>query len=370
MVRILKKMANDHREGGKGGSKTRQNVSLDVGKKRSHEATTMSTAQTNANAEKTQPSGATKKRRVLAPTASWEIAFEEQVESTFQSTSKTKTSRENVALVKPVTADRLEEKVLEGKQARQNETEMDVEDENDVPKSPKDSNAAIFDFPAISTMEDKEAFSKFRGECLKWSTTKNLKTAANGNKDADDSDDEGHTAEEDADVREAKRVSKLERTLNKDKFDEMQVIGQFNLGFIICQLNDDLFILDQHACDEKSTYERLLETTTLRVQPLIAPLGVELSASEEMVVIENLKVFEKNGFRFQINENARATERVKLVAVPFSKTTQFGVDDVHELASVILDRFGTNATSNSAIGGTKSQSGGSSLELAVQTEAI
>ena len=160
----------------------------------------MSTAQTNANAEKTQPSGATKKRRVLAPTASWEIAFEEQVESTFQSTSKTKTSRENVALVKPVTADRLEEKVLEGKQARQNETEMDVEDENDVPKSPKDSNAAIFDFPAISTMEDKEAFSNFRGECLKWSTTKNLKNAANRNKDADDSDDEGHTAEEDADA--------------------------------------------------------------------------------------------------------------------------------------------------------------------------
>ena len=59
-------------------------------------------------------------------------------------------------------------------------------------------------------------------------------------------------------------MAKLERTLNKDKFDEMQVIGQFNLGFIICQLNDDLFILDQHACDEKSTYERLLETTTLR----------------------------------------------------------------------------------------------------------
>ena len=108
----------------------------------------------------------------------------------------------------------MEEKVLEGKQARQNETEMDVEDENDVPKSPKDSNAAIFDFPAISTMKDKEAFSNFEG-VSKVVNYQNLKNAANRNKDADDSDDEGHTAEEDADVREAKRVSKLERTFEQ-----------------------------------------------------------------------------------------------------------------------------------------------------------
>ena len=130
---------------------------------------------------------------------------------------------------------------------------MDVEEENDEPKSPKDTNAAIFDFPAISAMKDKETFSKFRGECLKWSSAKNMKNAASGNKDADDSDDDN--AEEDADVREAKRVAKLERTLNKDKFDEMQVIGQFNLGFIICLLNDDLFILGS-TCMRRKEYIR------------------------------------------------------------------------------------------------------------------
>ena len=31
----------------------------------------------------------------------------------------------------------------------------------------------------------------------------------------------------------------------------MSVLGQFNLGFIIAQLDQDLYILDQHACDEK-----------------------------------------------------------------------------------------------------------------------
>lgn len=31
----------------------------------------------------------------------------------------------------------------------------------------------------------------------------------------------------------------------------MKVIGQFNLGFIIAEVGGDLYILDQHACDEK-----------------------------------------------------------------------------------------------------------------------
>ncbi len=31
----------------------------------------------------------------------------------------------------------------------------------------------------------------------------------------------------------------------------MKVIGQFNLGFIIAEVDAELYILDQHACDEK-----------------------------------------------------------------------------------------------------------------------
>ena len=31
----------------------------------------------------------------------------------------------------------------------------------------------------------------------------------------------------------------------------MRILGQFNLGFVIAELDGDLFILDQHACDEK-----------------------------------------------------------------------------------------------------------------------
>jgi len=44
---------------------------------------------------------------------------------------------------------------------------------------------------------------------------------------------------------------------------------QFNLGFIITRLNRDLFIIDQHATDEKFNYERLETGTVLHSQKLI-----------------------------------------------------------------------------------------------------
>lgn len=37
----------------------------------------------------------------------------------------------------------------------------------------------------------------------------------------------------------------------------MKIIGQFNLGFIITELNGDIYIMDQHACDEKYKYIKL-----------------------------------------------------------------------------------------------------------------
>jgi hypothetical protein len=55
----------------------------------------------------------------------------------------------------------------------------------------------------------------------------------------------------------------------QDNFLKMRVLGQFNNGFIIAALDSDLFILDQHACDEKVQFETLQRTTTIHNQRLI-----------------------------------------------------------------------------------------------------
>lgn len=43
----------------------------------------------------------------------------------------------------------------------------------------------------------------------------------------------------------------LKKEIKKQDFLDMKIFGQFNRGFIIAGLNNDLFIVDQHASDEK-----------------------------------------------------------------------------------------------------------------------
>ena len=45
--------------------------------------------------------------------------------------------------------------------------------------------------------------------------------------------------------------AELQKEIKKQDFLSMKVFGQFNRGFIIAALDDDLFIVDQHASDEK-----------------------------------------------------------------------------------------------------------------------
>ncbi|KAJ0397999.1 hypothetical protein P43SY_004060 [Pythium insidiosum] len=156
------------------------------------------------------------------------------------------------------------------------------------------------------------------------------------------------TADADADALapdHERAVAALQRVLRKDDFTRMTVLGQFNLGFILARLQrdgegDDLFIIDQHASDEKFTFETLQRTTVLHQQPLVRPLPLELTASEEMVVLDHLAVFARHGFTFEVHKDAPPTRKLRLVSLPFSERTQFGVDDIRELASLIMESPG------------------------------
>ncbi|KFQ38873.1 Mismatch repair endonuclease PMS2, partial [Mesitornis unicolor] len=129
----------------------------------------------------------------------------------------------------------------------------------------------------------------------------------------------------------------LRKEISKEMFAKMEIIGQFNLGFIIAKLNSDLFIIDQHATDEKYNFEMLQQHTILQGQKLIVPQNLNLTAVNETVLIENLEIFRKNGFDFVINENAPVTQRVKLVSLPTSKNWTFGPQDIDELIFMLSD---------------------------------
>jgi len=144
-----------------------------------------------------------------------------------------------------------------------------------------------------------------------------------------------------------------ETTVNlcKEDFLHMSIIGQFNLGFILARCrNNNLWILDQHACDEKYNFERLCKETVIHEQKLIAPLALELSPSEEHTVLEHMDVFERNGFRFSYDPDKEPRHRLSLTALPHSgsgadgkKAVQFGKEDVGALCAML----GADGTSSS-----------------------
>ncbi|XP_035729807.1 mismatch repair endonuclease PMS2-like [Vespa mandarinia] len=129
----------------------------------------------------------------------------------------------------------------------------------------------------------------------------------------------------------------LQRELTKESFTKMEVIGQFNLGFIIALLENDLFIIDQHATDEKFRFEKLSNETKLKTQKLIIPKPLNLSSLNETILIEQREIFESNGFEFKINTGDDVGKRVELIGMPVSFGWQFGQGDIEELIFLIKE---------------------------------
>ena len=127
-------------------------------------------------------------------------------------------------------------------------------------------------------------------------------------------------------------------------FGKMEIIGQFNLGFIIAiDPSRNLWILDQHACDERIHYEENLRTMKVREQPLIRPLPIELSPAEEACVLDHMEVFQANGFRFSFDNDAPIRHRFSLLSLPYSgaqqgrNAVQFGPADVRSLCEMLME---------------------------------
>ena len=134
--------------------------------------------------------------------------------------------------------------------------------------------------------------------------------------------------------------AELRKELSKDSFNSMEIVGQFNLGFIVTRLGIHLFIIDQHATDEKHRFESLQATERIRSQPLMAPLPLELSVATELVVMDNLETYEMNGFEVIVDEHCSPTRRLKLRTLPISKGWVFGEEEVEEMALLLQERPG------------------------------
>lgn len=144
----------------------------------------------------------------------------------------------------------------------------------------------------------------------------------------------------------ASAEEKLSLTVSKADFADMRIIGQFNLGFILAvrapspiSPNSDLFIIDQHASDEKYNFERLQAITTVQNQRLVHPHRLDLTAIEEETVLDNNKALLKNGFQVEIDTSGdeEVGRRCKLVSLPMSREVTFDVTDLEELIALLAE---------------------------------
>lgn len=161
------------------------------------------------------------------------------------------------------------------------------------------------------------------------------------------------------DISAADAESRLQLIISKGDFGNMRVAGQFNMGFIIAVRpraskspassgngnddglagSDELFIIDQHASDEKYNFERLQRSTVVQSQRLVHPKTLELTALEEEIVMENLPALEANGFKMLVDTSGDAPVggRCTLTALPLSRETAFGLEDLEELIAILGD---------------------------------
>jgi DNA mismatch repair protein PMS2 len=137
-------------------------------------------------------------------------------------------------------------------------------------------------------------------------------------------------------------VKRMQSVFERASFANLHVIGQFNLGFIVCRLGNELYVVDQHAADEKTNYERLLTTTKLNVQQLLVPLRLDLTEREIDIVEESADIFRANGFNVTVEGVPQAdgsvVRRASMLSRPFTKAVEFNADDVHDLIERIQTR--------------------------------
>ncbi|KAF5287266.1 hypothetical protein FQR65_LT02139 [Abscondita terminalis] len=186
------------------------------------------------------------------------------------------------------------------------------------------SNNSIEEIPNIENTSKTDAIDKKKEDSQKTETSNTMKVRFR----SEITPSSNKSAEEE-----------LQKQLTKDMFKKMQIIGQFNLGFIITKLEGDLFIVDQHATDEKYNFEQLQLHTVIENQVLVNPRPLELSHANEELLIENVDVFRKNGFKFIIDPNAPATKKIKLASIPISKNYIFGKDDIEEMLFMMQEEI-------------------------------
>ncbi|GAA0191426.1 DNA mismatch repair endonuclease MutL [Halobaculum roseum] len=89
-----------------------------------------------------------------------------------------------------------------------------------------------------------------------------------------------------------------ERT-DRDRLPSMRVLGQYDGTYVVCETDEGLVLVDQHAADERVNYERLRDAVgdSAPAQTLATPVELELTARESELFETFREALREVGFR-------------------------------------------------------------------------
>lgn len=120
-----------------------------------------------------------------------------------------------------------------------------------------------------------------------------------------------------------------------DRGPVIKIIGQAFKTYIIAEIEDKLYLIDQHAAHEKINFERFLKSMNQEgyAQQLLKPVVLQLTAKEELTINKYLEVFSKLGF--EIEYFGRQSYTIRAVPLSFYKM------DMDSLFIELLDHLGS-----------------------------
>ena len=113
-----------------------------------------------------------------------------------------------------------------------------------------------------------------------------------------------------------------------------RILGQFQSTYILCEGEEGLILIDQHAAHERilfETFKNKYETRSICLERFLIPILMELSAEESFLLASHLEEFQSIGFEIDpIGEKSYAIRSVPSI---------LDQKDPKEIVREILDEF-------------------------------
>ena len=110
--------------------------------------------------------------------------------------------------------------------------------------------------------------------------------------------------------------------------EQINILGEVFSTYIMCQVGEEIVVIDKHAAHERILYEQLKNNIKSEKQMMLVPATDKLSAEEKDAILENLQLLDEQGFEIEeFGENG-----VIVRAIPMYITSEDPAELVSEIA--------------------------------------